>query len=56
MDLLRRFAPKRLLGELACFLIAVGIVLPGIASGDAIYRLTQASSFQEGCFDPCLCP
>ncbi len=56
MDLSRRFAPRRLLGRLAGVFIAVGIVLPGIASGDAIYRLTQASSFQEGCFDPCLCP
>ncbi len=56
MDPSRRLAPSRLLGRLAGVLMAVGIVLPGIASGDAIYRLTQASSFQEGCFDPCLCP
>lgn len=56
MDLLRRFAPKRLLGQLSGVLIAVGVALPGIANGDAIYRLTEASSYQEGCFDPCLCP
>src|SRR5216117_1899043 len=23
---------------------------------DQIYRLTSRSSFEEGCFDPCLCP
>lgn len=56
MDILRRFDPKRTLGRWSWALIAVGAMLAGIARGEEIYRLTSASSFQEGCFDPCLCP
>lgn len=56
MDLLQRFTPKQLLNQLSAALIAIGVALPGMASGDTTYRLTEASSYQEGCFDPCLCP
>jgi hypothetical protein len=28
----------------------------GPFGGASIYRLSSASTFQEGCFDPCLCP
>ena len=60
MGHLRRSAGKRLLDHAAGLLGAVAAVLPGVASAqtgpDAAYRLSDASSYQEGCFDPCLCP
>ena len=49
---LRRAAPNVLAAGL---LVAVAIVLP-VSSTAEVYRLTDASSYQEGCFDPCLCP
>lgn len=61
MGHLRRSARKRLLDRAAGLLVAVGAVLPGVAGGQVsspttVYRLTEASSYQEGCFAPCLCP
>jgi hypothetical protein len=60
MSHLRRSARKRLFRCVAGVLIAAGVALPSLASAQevsgTVYRLTSASSYQEGCFDPCLCP
>lgn len=55
MGHLRRSARLRLLDRAAGILIAAAAVLP-VSSTAEVYRLTDASSYQEGCFDPCLCP
>ena len=55
MGHLRRSARKRLLDLAAGALIAATAALPAASSAE-VYRLTEASSYQEGCFDPCLCP
>src|SRR2546426_3235934 len=56
MGHLRRSARKRVLERVAGILVAVCVVAPGAAAAQTIYRLTDASSFQEGCFAPCMCP
>lgn len=38
------------------FLVAAAIVWPAVAFSATFYQLDKSSSFQEGCFDPCLCP
>src|SRR5437870_605541 len=50
----RRSAWRRRLT--AAVLVAAGALLQAAANADTVYRLTDASSYQEGCFDPCLCP
>ncbi len=55
MGHLRRAGPRRRI-RVAIVLVAIGAAfLPRVASSE-VYRLTDASSYQEGCFDPCLCP
>jgi hypothetical protein len=55
MGHLRRAGPRRLI-RIATVVVAIGFAcLPRVASSE-VYRLTDASSYQEGCFDPCLCP
>ena len=35
---------------------AVCLSLPAVARAAVLYELDGASSYQEGCFDPCMCP
>src|SRR5262245_52991948 len=52
---------KKILFRVVLFLIGV-IATSGLTnaqidtSGGTLYRLNQDSTFQEGCFPPCLCP
>src|SRR5262245_18449780 len=48
---------QRVLFSLAvCASFAAGILLPSIAAAQLHYRLAPESTFEEGCFAPCLCP
>jgi hypothetical protein len=38
------------------FLWLLGDHSPTCAKGPTLYELAESSNFQEGCFDPCLCP
>src|SRR5436190_11470283 len=46
--------------DLSCpALLLLGVVvmsIPASAQTGTLYRLSQDSSFQQGCFPPCLCP
>jgi hypothetical protein len=35
---------------------AAGLLVPNAAGAALTYRLGPGSNYQEGCFDPCLCP
>ncbi len=52
--------PASGLGMITIVIALMTIVRPALAIGDdpaaTVYRLTEAAAFQEGCFDPCLCP
>lgn len=56
MTLLR---PRVLLTAAACLLFAAvtsGARAQSNAAPDSLYVLTPASGYEDGCFDPCLCP
>src|SRR5262249_2964340 len=55
----RRLVPSlaRLLGSTLLLVLGTSRVCAQSDSPDTvIYRLTETSSFQRGCFPPCLCP
>ncbi len=63
MGHLRRSALERLLNCAAGILFAVAAVLPDVASAQKSpaastqsYVLVAGSTFQRGCFEPCMCP
>ena len=38
-------------------MMIIGMVLPnGSGAGEVLYRLLPGTTFQKGCFSPCLCP
>jgi len=38
-------------------MMIIGMVLPnGSAAGEVLYGLLPGTTFQKGCFSPCLCP
>ncbi len=43
-------------GALVCLVAASPALAQNVGSTPRIYRLDEKSTFQEGCFDPCLCP
>lgn len=66
MDISRRlrFHAHRTIPFLACLFASTLLLLPGISRVSAqsssletvVYRLKETSSYQHGCFPPCLCP